>query len=852
MRKFYYSLLMLLMGITTAAFAQQQEASDIQQWDGSSKKIEMERGDMLTFEYTSAENGMFYLYASDQSVYDNVPLSIWGGWYHDGAYDADAPLNDAGTYENGVGLYGWLKVWAGDVVRFTISALADAEGELTEFTLKSAFFNESMGGNNWENPIVLSKGTKVTLPVYANADTDVLPDLVNTTFCSFVAPTSGVASIFTEEYLVYYIEADLYGVEEFKHVSQNVKTNDHEFIVENGKTYIVVIPNSRPTEVTFKMTQEGLGASAQFPNPIKAFPATLDLKKGNNYYAFGHDLIGDKNMLEVAVAAGWNGTITYMEDPSENSAELSANTVAGQAATFVKNVDTRYLYGSEIIVNFKVSDVSAIAEAVTLTLREPKAGESFGTATPAVLGENAINGPAGDYWFVYTSEMDAVYNFATSGELKHVNFTVGVEQLVADNVYRVDAGETIYVCVTTTTETATFTIVGNEIVDGDYCDRPVYFNLGDVISIAGRGVDNYHSFTAEDNGFALFSSTNWSVQFRQECGGRRLNPEETITESGDDIIYSYKLPVTKGQNYIVEVTAVSEDITITSKFEAAAEGEIYATAIEIKNLGDTIKLPYEFEKARWYKVTSPQTGYLTAYAKLGYAANMTTKLGDAAEVNAGSDNGKNNAYMGGYKAAKVYVEEGETLYIYTKTGRENDEEQFGANFYLVVSFVEARPGEDAAIAIEAEANTDYVVMAKGDEAYNQWYIYTIPANEGVTISILSTVLNYSSLTLYNEDLTTMSSYKDDFVQTTVKDGDVIVGKTYEMSISEVDRTIYIYTPIATSTAPVIWKIENTNEAGIVVEEIADETPVIYDLMGRRVEVPTKGIYIINGVKRIIK
>ena len=109
MRKFYYLLLVLLMGITTATFAQQEEAATIESWDGSNKKMRMRANTLATFSYTATEDGTLYIYANDQDVSDNVHVSIWGGWYHDGAYDSDSPLQEAGSYENGVGVYGWIK-----------------------------------------------------------------------------------------------------------------------------------------------------------------------------------------------------------------------------------------------------------------------------------------------------------------------------------------------------------------------------------------------------------------------------------------------------------------------------------------------------------------------------------------------------------------------------------------------------------------------------------------------------------------------------------------------------------------------------------------------------------------------
>ena len=866
MKKLYYLLLVLFMGITTTAFAGE---SGPHTWDGKNKTLTLKRDTTLTFSYVAAEKGTLYIYSDNQGSSDNVPLTLQGGWYHDGAYDADAPLQDAGPYENGLGLYGWIKVWDGDEVRFTISTPKDAEGSQTRFTLKSVFFNQNVGGDSWEKPIMLEQGVSTSIPVFPNGSQDVLGDLWinNATFCKFTAPADGVASILTSEYLIYVLEEENIGSVEnlFRSVSQDATTNDHEFIVRKNVNYIVVVPNVRPATLTFKMTEKVLGQSAKFPLEITEFPATIDLKKGDNYYAFGHGLIGDKKMLDVAVAAGWNGTITYMEDPNENSAELAADKVTGVATTFTKNVDSRYLYGNTIIVNFNMTDKSSLASAATLELRAPKAGESFDTAIAANWGENTINGPAGDYWFAYTAEMDAVYNFATTGTLKHVNFSAGVEQLVADNVYRVDAGETIYVCVTTTTnEGNTFTVSGKEIIDGEYCDRPIYFELGQDITIAGRGVDCFHSFFAEENGFAIFTSTNWSVHFRSECGGRRLNPEETITENEGDIIYSYKLPVSEGQSYIVEVAAVSEDITISTRFEAPVLGDVCATAITIEALDENININYEFESARWFKYTATKDGFYTVKSKLGYSSNMTTKIDDcdAAETNAGSDNSANNAYMGGYKMARVYLKEGQTLYIYTKTGRSNDEAQFGTNFYLTIGFAESRPGEDAAVAIEAKANTEYTVMKNDADGYEQWYTFTIPAGKAVSISMTATVKYISNCLNFHQEnrtsyLVKKSEYNDeyDYIQSDITDASgTTIGKRNDFVVIDTDRTFYI--KVSTINAmyyPVIWKIEGDIDAGISVEKIATEVaPVIYDLMGRRVENPGKGIYIIDGVKRIIK
>ena len=319
MKKFLHSFLMLFVGISTVAFAQQEEASSVEAWafEGDSLRLEMLAGDKLTFEYTATEDGLFYVYSDNQDAKDNLPLKIWGGIYENGGYDADSPLEDAEAYESGAGVWGWSRVVAGDIVRFTIIAPEDAEGQITEFTLRSRFFSSNLGGGSWNQPIKLGRGEKITLPVYANADDEMFPDLSSVTYCSFIAPASGIASVFTKENVIYYIEKEKCGVEKFQSVVQDTKTDDHKFIVERGKEYIVAVPNGRFVEVTFKMTKESVGASAQFPFTISSFPITLDLNKGDNYYAFSRDLIGGTNMMEVAVSGGWRGKITYMEDQSK-------------------------------------------------------------------------------------------------------------------------------------------------------------------------------------------------------------------------------------------------------------------------------------------------------------------------------------------------------------------------------------------------------------------------------------------------------------------------------------------------------------------------------------------------------
>ena len=114
---------------------------------------------------------------------------------------------------------------------------------------------------------MLKQGVATSIHVFPNASQDVLGDLwmSNATFCKFTAPSDGVASILTSEYLIYVLEEENIGSIEnlFRSVSQDAATNDHEFIVRKGVDYIVVVPNIRPATLTFKMTDKGINRRPQ-------------------------------------------------------------------------------------------------------------------------------------------------------------------------------------------------------------------------------------------------------------------------------------------------------------------------------------------------------------------------------------------------------------------------------------------------------------------------------------------------------------------------------------------------------------------------------------------------------------
>lgn len=256
MRKIHILFVMLLSFITNHVSAQ-DAAETVTTWDGTNLTIELNAGESKTFSYLASEQGTLYIMAP--SATSNLGVTIKGGWYHDGAYDADASFDVAEPYNNGLGVFATIKVFNGDEIRFTLTASNSDGGDgtiaSTSMTLQSKIYASNYGGDSWESPIELTVNQKKDFPIYTNNDTDYLAEFTHATFGRIVAPTDGVASIYTDEYLVYYIEEEKYGEEKMKYAVQDAQTNDHEFAIVKDKSYIIMIPNTRPTTAVYKITQ---------------------------------------------------------------------------------------------------------------------------------------------------------------------------------------------------------------------------------------------------------------------------------------------------------------------------------------------------------------------------------------------------------------------------------------------------------------------------------------------------------------------------------------------------------------------------------------------------------------------
>lgn len=843
MRKVYLLFVMLLMSLTATVSAQEGE-STVTNWDGSAKSITLKSGEAQTFSYQADAKGTFYVFCKDQSINSSLKVSLSGGWWADGDYVADSPLQNVSSYENGLGFYGTISVWDGDLIRFTLQASENSENpEATvSFTLESLFFDSSVKGSSWESPIDLTVGGGMTIPVYTNHETDFFNGFSNLTFCRFTAPSDGVVNVRSAQYEILYMQEDLFdGSTRFSSaIESNTTQYAHEFAVTKDKAYLVAIPNARPDYIGLNMVADRIGESCSFPIEVGTLPTSLNLVKGHNWVKMDVSDLGEQTMLELAISAGWNGTITYWQSCLVQQEEtLGSDSATCEAKTFYKNLDPNFTLNNDYqYIDIYVKDVESIENGVSLSLRAPQAGETCAMAIPVTSGETTISGPARDYWYVYTPTKDGEITLSCTALLSRIQTSCeGSNQLdlKGEHTYRVYAEQPVLINVRkSSTDDKSLTITEQAAIPGVYCDYPIDAVIGTDFVVADRLTNSgkefqttYIRFTAEQSGYAVFETSNdawttqyWTLNFRNECNGRTL--PITCTEFEDPnsgaLSFRYKLAVSEGLTYIFELTSSSnggKNIIATSRYEAAQPGETCEDPIIITELGQNIALTGAADITTWLTYTADKSGFYTIACCARGTRQVLVGDCNASKKTISGDTSYDNYYMRGYGKLKVYVEEGTPFFIYIKTNNTPYVDEATAQedpFFVNVTFSEPRPGETFAGAIAAEAGVTYD-MPTGNDAFDTWYTYTIPAQMEQLIEIGSEVMNYANLTFYNADNTTMSSYKGDFTQESVfNDDNKICGKKYNFVTGNEPRVVYIYAAVQKS--PITWKISQPLPVGI--------------------------------------
>lgn len=804
-------LTMLLLALLYIAGTQGAYAQSVTPWTGVDKKVTLKAGESKTFSYKATENGSLYIMAPTAST--GLGLTISGGWYHDEALDPDFQFDIAEPYDNGAGVFATIRVFEGNEIRFTIEA-ATSQGadaiKQTSFTLTSKFFADDFGGNTKDNAIEMPFDTPIELPIYTNSYPEYHMGFSHTTFIRFVAPIDGLASVFTGEYLIYYINEDEYGFSNMKFAVQAQMTDDHEFPIERGQTYIVMLPITRPTSVTLKLTADRPGQLATYPIELESIPATLSLENDNNWYRMDVSSLDENYMLEITPQGTWKGSVEYWNNPNNANTWLATDTIRGTGEIFVKNLhptrleSTKYLY-----LNVATTSSTDESKTFNIRLRKPTTGEDFTTAKTVQSGETTFVGTNYENWFTFTATRDMQLEITADTLLSYICYNGNDANIMNEfNLYRAYEGEQFYICVKTPDKANhTLSIVEHDLVIGDYCDLPIDFVLGTDIVIEDRGeqIMNYRRFQAQESGTAIFQTTcpnwvenGWSVVFRTDCEGKSLDfkRSEYEDENTGDLGLAYEISVTKGETYIIEITSFTNEgneAILHTRFQEATDGSNYETALPITTLNEQVDIPNQPELTRWYTYEAGQTGFYTIKSKLGLGSTMRTMVGENPDnmVNSTTDNTYEEAYMAGYKVSKIYVEQGTRFYVCITIGS-NPGTTAGTDRYLTVSFAEARPGEYFGQPIEAKTDETYH-LPNTDDAYDTWYTVTIPAGVVCTFRVGSDITPaYGSLHFYADEQTQLNATNANFVMESQFDASgKLCGKSYTFAPADTVRVIYI-------------------------------------------------------------
>ena len=890
MKKTNYFLMMLFVALLHIAGTQTSNAAEAIIWDGSDLPVTLKAGNSQTFSYIASEQGSLYIYAPKAST--NLGLTISGGLYANDDYVSESPFKIAEPYDNGAGVFATIHVNVGDEIRFTIEAAkskaSDANKE-TSFTLQSKIYSDNYGGSTKENAIEIPFDTSVEIPIYENYYPEYHRGFSHATFLRFMASADGLASLLTSEYLIYYIDEDEYGYSQMKFAVQAEMTDDHEFPIERYHSYIVMIPNIRPTSVMLKLTADTPGQLATYPIDIEAFPTTLSLAKGNNWYRMNVSEMDSLHIMDINTIAGWTGNISYWDNANNVNEWLCPDIINGTSdSTISKNLHLSRL-GTSNYLYLNIHSENAVGNALTLSLRDSKVeGEDFSTAKPVQAGEHNFVGTGYENWFVFTATKDVQLEITADTLLSYICYEGNGPNMMNEfNLYRAYEGDTYYICVKTPdTNTHTLTIKERELVVGDYCDLPIDFTLGTDIIIEDRGeqIMNYRRFVAEESGTAIFETTDslwvgngWSVIFRTDCEGKALDfkRSEYEDENTGDLGLSYELSVTKGETYIIEITSFSNygnEATLRTRFQGATDGSNFETALPISALDEQVSIPNTPDLIRWFTYVADKTGFYTIKSKIGQGSTMRTMVGENPDnmVNSTTDNSYEEAYMAGYKVSKIYVEQGKRFYVCIHISS-SPGDTGGTDRYLSVSFAEPRPGEYFGSPIEAEENEIYQ-LPNTDDSYDIWYRFSIPANTECLFAIASDIKPaYGSLHFYADEHTELTVAGGHFVLENHHVNNQLSGKNYTFAECDSVRTIYIkvgyqknphYWAIKLSKSSSIETVEGHQPQAIVTGDtqiggLTITTPershvVISNLQGQQIHQFTSGANVTTHIPSLVK
>lgn len=694
-------------------------------WNGNVLAITFEDKDASKkLAYTATQDEMLYIF-STVSAYD---VKFAGGVV--GQPDAILPWE---AYDNQVGGYSYIRLMKGDVLQFTVTSNEYLEGQGAgfprRFTINSMavpFSGMFLPGYSMETPVNLVENVEMIIPVNENyTEFPIFDSYGELSWLKFTSAKNGIANVNIETDLIYVYEGEEnIGALDYTPMSIVQGANDisHRFVVKAGVEYYVVVPNSRPAKATLVYEDVEEGDDCIMPVNINSDTHTLSLKKGKNWFHYAMGETG--NILELSSNNNWSGTVSYYTT-CEDSEPLVTEVSGGVKSYLEMDLDRKdYLICIE-------SD-NVVNSAIYLTQREARLGEARLNPLNAQLGTNSFGGEKRGYWFKYTASEDCMLN-VTYSEKAPLTLILRGEAVVANPgattcVLRVSAGEEYEMKFENPdTKTANFTLAETEISDGDYCDYPRWFNLGENIQMVNRNaLEEWYAFTAPEDGIIelevedeIWVRDHWSCSIVKECGGIH---DKLVSEEFRGML-TYRYSVLKGQTYLFTVyqfytaengTKPGDDIIIKTKFTPAGEGESCDKAIGI-SYNEVVTCKDNVSET-WYEFVLPEDGIYYIVGSLGQGGSLKYKLGDCdAELKStiATDYMYGRAYVKLEKAENgedANLKAGQVVKIYASIGKDKPEDQ-KYDYSLVVR--KAVAGDDLSTPFATQKGV-YYTLNPGD------------------------------------------------------------------------------------------------------------------------------------------
>ena len=448
-------------------------------------------------------------------------------------------------------------------------------------------------------------------------------------------------------------------------------------------------------------------------------------------------------------------------------------------------------------------------------------------ANPALLKLQVTRPSATNFRFDMTTYNGGVV-IATGGNTNPTTYTLSVPEpyriasysfsIVASNSANTitPVNGTGHVVTTSKTETKVFSVTDINLASAAFTLEGTNNNqnVTNFVVKVYNNLENKYITLQCVNGEKYLTST---IGTTSDC--RRLvmnaNEKDVFYYTGNALLSytegKYMKVSAKGQRYEMYWDEVGVETPVAIGIQANGDG-MYSVTLGNKN---------EF-------VNNATGGYRYLYGASGY-----TDSGTSASLP--TDNGY-----------KWYVEEATSLPVTISAAG-------WATFYAPVA-VEVADGVTAhTVTINGEwatlsealevipANTGVVLYSENAGTYNFTITDDVEAIEGNALrgsaaaTYYTTAGTYYALGLVDGEV---GFYKDAFNNSRFQNN---------------SHKAYLYVPAANGAASYSFRFEGEGTTGVENVEVENEVKVIYDLTGRRVEAITvPGIYIVNGVKRVVR